>query len=297
MGVVPAALTLFRVMEARPLVDPSTNPTPLGYSWSLLLFLVPTAGLGAWFLRARTLTFQRRSFWTTLAILAPLGIVLDLWFGNSFFVFPNTEATLGIGVPARGGPIPVEEIVFYVSGFLVVLLFYLWADEYWMAAYNISDYPTESAKVERLVRFDGRALGVGAALLVLAIVYKRYFSAVPEGFPAYFAYLLAAAILPAAGFYRSVERFINWRAFSMTFFFLLLVSLLWEATLGVPYGWWGYRPRMMIGIFVNGWSDLPLEAVVVWLAVTYASVILFEVVKVYQASGRSFRDALLGTVR
>jgi hypothetical protein len=30
-----------------------------------------------------------------------------------------------------GGPIPVEELVFYVTGFIVVLLLYVWADEYW----------------------------------------------------------------------------------------------------------------------------------------------------------------------
>jgi len=49
-----------------------------------------------------------------------------------------------------------------------------------------------------------------------------------------------------------------------------------------------------MGIFLDGWTGLPLEAVVVWLAVTYTTVIVFEVVKVYKASGKAARDAFLG---
>jgi hypothetical protein len=43
------------------------------------------------------------------------------------------------------------------------------------------------------------------------------------------------------------------------------------------------------------WSALPIEEVCVWLAVTYATIIVFEVVKVWLASERSLRDAMLGT--
>jgi hypothetical protein len=50
----------------------------------------------------------------------------------------------------------------------------------------------------------------------------------------------------------------------------------------------------MMGIFINGWTDLPLEAVVVWLAVTYTSVIVYEAIKVHRASGRSLREAVVG---
>jgi hypothetical protein len=38
-------------------------------------------------------------------VLTPLGFLLDLLFGNAFFVFPNKLATLGWGVPALGGAI------------------------------------------------------------------------------------------------------------------------------------------------------------------------------------------------
>ena len=81
---------------------------------------------------------------------------------------------------------------------------------------------------------------------------------------------------------------------SLTVFFILLVSLLWEATLALPYGWWNYQHRQMMGLYIGAWSELPIEAVTVWLAVTYGSVILFEAVKIWQASGRTAKEALLG---
>lgn len=294
MVVLPAALTLLRVAQPRPGVDPTPNPTPLGYTWSLLLFIVPLLILAGWLHHTPSYSLARGSFWRTLAILAPLGVVLDLLFGTTFFVFPNRAATVGIEIPAVGGSVPVEELVFYVTGFAVVLLLYIWGDEYWVSAYNIRDYPTESARVRRLLQFDYRALAVGVLMLAAAILYKKFWSEVPRGYPWYFIYLVAASIIPAMGFYRSVARFINWRAFGITSFFVTLVSLLWEATLAVPYDWWNYNHEMMIGIFVDAWSELPLEAVLVWLAVTYASVVVYEAMKIWRASGKSVREALVG---
>jgi hypothetical protein len=96
-------------------------------------------------------------------------------------------------------------------------------------------------------------------------------------------------------FFPVARRFINWRALSLTLFFMLLVSLLWEATLAVPYNWWSFQHRQMMGLFIGAWSRLPIEEVCVWIAVTYATAIVFEVVKVWLASERSVRDALIGT--
>jgi hypothetical protein len=294
MVVVPATLTLRTVRASRPPVDPSTNPTPLGYTWSLLLYVVPLLVLAFWFLRHPRYTFQKRAFWITVATLVPLGIGLDLLFGTKLFTFANRGAVLGVEVPAVGGTVPVEELVFYAAGFLFVLLLYAWCDEYWVGAYNVPDYAEESATVGRLLRFDPLSLVVGVVLVAAALAYKKLLAEDRDGFPLYFAYLTAVAVVPSASFYRSVRRFINWRAFSVTFFFTLLLSLMWEATLAIPYGWWGYNPRMMTGIFLDGWSGLPLEAVVVWLTVTYTTVIVFEVVKVYLASGKKPKEAFLG---
>lgn len=294
MVAVPATLTLLTVRTPRAPVDPSADPTPLGYTWSLLLYLVPLLVLAFWFLGHPRYTFQKKAFWITVAILVPLGVALDLVFGTTFFTFANRGATLGLDVPAVGGRIPVEELVFYTAGFTFVLLLYVWCDEYWVGAYNVPDYAGESTKAGRLLRFDPWSLVAGVALVASAVAYKKLLSEEPEGFPLYLTYLTAAAVIPSAGLYRSARRFINWRAFSITFFFVLLLSLMWEATLAIPYGWWGYNGRMMTGIFLDAWTGLPLEAVAVWLAVTYTTVIVFEVVKVYKASGKKAREAFLG---
>lgn len=272
----------------------SDHPTPLGYTWSLLLYVVPLLVLAVWFLRHPRYTFQKRAFRNTVAVLVPLGIVLDLLFGTKLFTFATRGAVLGIDVPAVGGTLPVEEIVFYVAGFVFVLLLYVWCDEYWVGAYNVPDYAGESATVGRLLRFDPWSLVVGVVLVAAAAAYKKLLAEDREGFPLYFAYLTAGVVVPSAAFYRSARRFVNWRAFSVTLFFMLLLSLMWEATLAIPYAWWGYSPRLMTGIFLDGWSGLPVEAVVVWLTVTYTTVIVFEVVKVYEASGKSAREAFLG---
>lgn len=95
MIVLPAALTLLRVAEPRPGIDPSTNPTPLGYTWSLLLFVVPLVVIAWWFLRTPSFSFQRKSFWTTVAILVPLGLVLDLLFGTTFSPFSTARPLWG----------------------------------------------------------------------------------------------------------------------------------------------------------------------------------------------------------
>ena len=68
----------------------------------------------------------------------------------------------------------------------------------------------------------------------------------------------------------------------------------WEATLAIPYNWWNYQHRQMMGIFIGAWSGLPIEGACVWIAATYATAVVFEVVKVVLASERSVRDALLG---
>jgi hypothetical protein len=50
----------------------------------------------------------------------------------------------------------------------------------------------------------------------------------------------------------------------------------------------------MMGVFVGAWSDLPLEAVLVWLAVTFTTVIIFEAVKIWLASRRKLTKFLMG---
>ena len=236
--VIPAALTLLTIVHPVILQVTSDNPTPLGYTWSLLLFIIPIAALGWWFASRPDLQFPKKAFWRTIAVLTPLGFLLDLLFGNAFFVFPNELATLRWKVPAVGGAIPIEEFVFYLAGFMLVLLSYIWCDEYWMAAYNVRDYAVTAENIPRIVRFHFASVVMGILLIAAAILYRKFLSGTPEGFPWYFVYLVCASLIPSAGFFHTAQPFINWRAFSFTFFLLLLISLLWEATLALPYGWW-----------------------------------------------------------
>ena len=294
MVAIPAAVTLFSVKSPGTLQITSSDPTPHGYTWSLLLFVVPIIVIAFWFLPREHVKVPRRAFWQTIAILVPLGFALDFFFAQWFFVFPNSGATLGIHAPAMGGWVPVEEYLFYFTGFLAVLLIYIWLDEYWLLAYNVPDYSAGAKQIPRLVQFHPTSLIVGVLLIIAGVIYKKVFSSYPEGFPGYFTILVIGGLIPAVTFFPSARNFINWRALSLTMFFILLVSLCWEATLAVPYLWWGYQPREMLGFFISGWSKLPIEAVCVWIAVTYATVIVFEIVKIWQASGKGFLHGFLG---
>jgi|SRR5208282_1620146 len=296
MIVIPAAITLQTVLHPAPLIPVDQRGTPHGYTFSLLLFIIPAAVIAGWLLPNEELHIPKRAFWRTLAILVPLGFALDFVFAQWFFDYPNAGATLGVLAPALGRWVPVEEYGFYFTGFLAVLLLYVWLGEFWLAAYSVMDYPGEARKVERLLQFHPTSLIAAVALIGAAWYYKKHL-ALPEdqaGFPGYFTVLAVGGLLPAVTFFPVARRFINWRALSLTLFFMLLVSLLWEATLAVPYSWWNYQHREMTGIFIGAWAGLPVEGVCVWIAVTYATVILFEVVKVWLASGRSAKGALLG---
>jgi len=294
---IPAAITLHTVHEPVPLMPVNQHSTPYGYTISLLLFVFPIALIAGWFLPGEGLHVPRRAFWRTLILLVPLGFMLDFFFAQWFFVYPNAGATLGIPAPALGRSVPVEEYIFYLTGFLAVLLLYVWLCEYWLAAYNMPDYPGEARKVRRLLQFHPPSLILAVVLIGAAWLYKKHLALPGDqaGFPGYFTFLVVGPLLPSVTLYPVAKRFINWRALSLTLFFMLLVSLLWEATLALPYNWWNFQHRQMIGLFVDAWSGLPIEEVCIWIVVTYVTVIVFEVMKVLVASKRSVRDAMIGT--
>jgi hypothetical protein len=291
---IPAILTLRSVRVPQAVVPVEVNPSPLGYTRSLSLFVVPVAVLAWWFLRHPEYRFQRRAFGITLAGLVPLGFLLDILFGHAFFTFENRAATLGVEVPVVGGSVPVEEFAFYALGFLTMLLLYIWCDEYWLGAYNVPDYRAEAQGIGRVVRFHLPSLLIGLALAVAGVVYKWSFSGTAGVVPGYYLFLVATALVPSMFLFPTALPFINWRALSFTYFLLQLVSLLWEATLAAPYQWWGYRSEQMLGLEIGAWSGLPIEAVVVWMASTYTTVISYEVVKVVVALDRPWSEALFG---
>jgi hypothetical protein len=196
MIAVPAGIALHTVKTAAVAQISSANPTPHGYTWSLLLFIVPIMVIGWWFLPSEGIEIPQRAFWRTIWILVPIGCGLDFFLAHRFFIFPNAGATLGIGAPALCGPVPIEEYIFYFTGFVAILLIYIWLDEYWLVAYNVPDYKAESQQITRLLQFHPWSLVVGIVLIMAAIIYKKFHS--PEGFPGYFTVLVLGGLVPSA---------------------------------------------------------------------------------------------------
>lgn len=292
--IVPAALTLHTVRESATRLDVPHQASHYGYTVSLLLFVLPSAGIALWFIPREGLRISRRSFLTTIGLLFPTGVLLDFFFARYFFTFPNKAATLGWLAPALGGGVPVEEYLFYLSGFVVVVLFYIWLDEYWLAAYTVPSEAANRVTFDRLLRFHPESLAAAAVLIGAALAYQRLFLRIPGHFPGYWIFLMLVGLLPSAVLLPTARTVINWRALSLTMFIILVTSLLWEVTLALPYGWWNFRDEQMIGIRITAWSFLPIEEVYVWIGVTYSSVIVYEIVKRWKASGRSARHAFLG---
>lgn len=294
---LPVALTLSSIRDSalRPIDEViATNPTPYGYTISLLIFVVPIVLIAFWFIPRQDIHISKRAFWWTIGILAPLGGALDFFFAQFFLTFPNPHATIGVPAPALGHWVPIEEYCFYLTGFLTVLLLYLWLDGYWLHAYSVPELDVRRIAIDRLIGFHPDSVAVTALAIGFALIYKKLFTNSEPGFPGYFIFLAISVLLPSMVLFPKVQRVINWRAFSLTLFMIVLTSLLWEATLAMPYGWWGYQHTAMMGIYIRAWGGLPVEAVFVWLAVTYATVILYESVKCWKSSGRSARSAFLG---
>jgi len=292
MVAVPAAVTLRTVRVSAVSAIGQSDPSPHGYTVSLLLFIVPAFVIAFWLIPQEKLKVSQRAFWSTIAIMFPLGAMLDFFFARYFFYFPNAQATLGIKAPALGGGVPAEEYVFYLTGFLAVLLLYVWFDEYWLAAYSVPVNAQERIQYDRLLQLHPQSVILAIFLILAAILYKRNFA--PPGFPGYSTFLVLTALFPSSIFLPAARPVINWRALSLTMFMIVLISLLWEVTLALPYGWWNFRDEQMLGIRITAWTRLPIEETFLWVAVTYCTVIVYEILKRWRASGRPLHHALMG---
>jgi hypothetical protein len=291
---VPAFLTLHRVRVSSPVIALSPDPSPYGYTVSLLLFVIPILVIAFWFIPRDEIRISRKAFWWTIGILFPLGALLDFLFASRFFLFPNPGATLGIKAPALGSWVPVEEYIFYFTGFIAVLLLYIWLDEYWLSAYTVPGTSEERSIFDRLLHLHPYSLALAAVLIAAAFLYRRIFAPSLPGVPGYAIFLIIGAFLPSTVLYPGARRVINWRALSLTMFMILLISLLWEVTLALPYSWWNFQDDAMLGLRITAWARLPIEEVFIWIAVTWATVIVYENVKCWQASGRSAKHAFVG---
>jgi hypothetical protein len=282
---IPATIALMAIKTPRLPVAipayPAQNPSPYGYTWSLVIYVLPVAVLGWWVLSMHRGKIEKKAFWLTVGALIPLWTLLDVFLGLTFFRFPNRGASVGRfwGYTFDSGwqqAIPLEEIVFYTAGFISILLVYIWADEYWLSAYR-KPRPATSAEARKLVSFHPASALVGIVLFAIVWLYKAYGPhAYHAGFPGYFLFMLLATILPSIVFFKVASPFINWRALTLAGFFLISTSLFWEATLAIPYGWWDYNRSQMMGILIGAWTDMPLEAALLWAFAAWTNVIVYE---------------------
>ena len=76
----------------------------------------------------------------------------------------------------------------------------------------------------------------------------------------------------------------------------MAISQFWEASLGVPYGWWAFQPDQMMGIFLKPHRDPPIEEVLVWTLGSWTTVIIYETIFTKLHTGRK-AGARFGMVR
>ncbi len=249
-----------------------------GYSISLLLWIVPILCMAAFFIKRRLLTPEKSfALLVTVALLASVGIVLDLLFAKTFFIFDNKSAVCGI----TWHDIPIEEFVFYITGFWFILFSYVFCDEWFLLKYNVLDteYARFRSSLKKMLVLHTKSLWLLPGIVGLGILYKHYANPGGDFIPGYFVFLVVAAYTPTFLFIRVTKDFVNWRAFIFTLQLTTLISVIWEVTLALPGHYWEYRKEAMIGIFIKPWHDLPIEAVTVWIFSTLV-ILVYEFLKI-----------------
>lgn len=276
---------LVAVMIISPM--PSLLADKYNYTLSLLIFLLPSAVISMWFsLTAEEEIGQvKKAFLLTLALLVPMGVMLNLLFANSFFVYPDHSVVIGWYVPGfdffdinPGGLIPVEEFAFYLSGFVTMLLLYIWGDSFFFKRDHKARAPRYRS-AGSVVQLAWKPALAALSLFLAGWVYKALYGG--PGFPGYLAYLLFIPFVVTFALYRVARPFINWQAFTLMLLYIVAMSVLWEVSLAIPGGWWGYQELTMVGLYIKRWTSLPVEAVLVWFLAAFATTVTFEAAKVF----------------
>jgi hypothetical protein len=285
---VPSFITLWAVRTRPDAHFVRDNPTPYGYTISLLLFLSPVMTMAWQLLKNPSHAVHRRAlFWATGTITL-IGFVLDLIFGYSFFTFKNTGAVLGYYLPAWSwgqmawvpSYLPIEEFAFYILGSLFMLTTYLWIEWSWLEDEVVMDRRNGAKRVEKLIEINPKTFVAWVVAIIAGVLYKRYLG-VEEGFAGYYLFIMVLGFLPTVLFLNGIQNFVNWRAFSIAYGILMFVELMWEVTLAIPFDWWNYQGAQMLGIRSRAWHGLPLEAALLWIVVAWDCIIAFELFRVY----------------
>ena len=285
-----AAVALVAVLA----VGPALVATRCGYTWSLLIWIVPSAAIMWWFLASPDYAITRKkAFGWAAAYLALNGFVVDFFFGHRLFRFTNPNAVVGLYLPGFSltefrlvteHPFPVEELFFYLFGFICILLFYIWSDEYWLSAYHRAVPEDETHSLRSLIGFHWKAGLAGAGLVATATLARQFLNPSAEGLlPLYLTLQVVLVLVPGVTLLGAVSERVNWRAFSFTLALTLFISILYEVTLGLPGGWWAFKDAAMIGVYIESWPHMPVEEVCLWFAAAFIAVIVYETIALLEA--------------
>lgn len=211
-----------------------------GYTVSLLLFVVPCIAFGVWGRYARLTRLQWRAFKAVTLGVFLVGLVMDTLIAGTCFAFPNEHAVLGLRLPGlKAGAFtwccyPIEELAFYGLGGLLMMQLYVFGDAT-VFSYGQAIRPARAHKTpftrRRVVVSVAVVLAPWVVKLLLHLADPDEFSALP---PIYFMLLVMIGLVPAGSWLESTYRSVNWRAYIFAYFALLLISLMWEVTLGLP---------------------------------------------------------------
>ena len=291
-----------------------------GYTYSLILLLLPFLALIWWYFMAlkedRDGSFKIliRAVRRGALLTAVIFVLFDALFASYLFRFPDPNAVLGVyfwgyqwadagdcstiwqihrfpGCYPR--TIPIEEIAFYLGGVIVLRGMYIWASEDFLRRYTMppDDYVRAAKNVKRRLSPSPGLFVLMVVILGVAFYVKRVNGG---GYPIYLLLQVLIISPPVVLLYTNVKWFINTRALLMVMVLQILVSVIWEATAALPYGWWAYDGKGMIGLHVPPWSELPIEACLFWIGVGWSAAFIHEATKIKVRSNRSWRSILLG---
>jgi hypothetical protein len=319
---VVLAVFMIDVPEVAPIWQSADYHHKFGYTYSLVLLFLPLAFLVLWYFQSRDsldLRALMRQILVIVVFSALAWILLDILLANLLFSFPDQNAHVQLTLvpgylwsgecstfsklwrfPACYFPpsIPLEEVLFYLGGAGLLTMMYMWASEDFYSEYTLPrpEYTRQAKAAPPLIYWNKWFIFAAIALAVLGVLIKKFgwWHPYHEGWPYYLFAELVIVFLPLAALYTRVHKFTNPRAFIFVMLVHVQVSVIWETTLALPFGWWDYRPYAMMGVVIEAWSRLAIEATGLWLSVGWASMFTYEATKIKVVSGKSWREVLFG---